>query len=136
MERLVKQLHEHRDQRREEAERKYSEILLRFDHPGPGDAATLDGVMEELGIDVNELESDIQLLHQYRAYLGRKAEENPSIRGGKEDADNIRKMHPRLFLAMEHKSHHHSEHKSGSAHHHKSADGGDDQKNDHKSNAT
>lgn len=101
MEPIVKQLQEYRDHRREEAERKYSQIVLRFDHPQPGDAQTLDEVMAQLDIDVNELESDIQLIHQYRAYLGRKAEKNPNIRGGKEDADNIRKMHPRLFLAMD-----------------------------------
>jgi len=140
MEPIIKQLQEYRDQRKEDAELRYSQVVQRFDDPKPGDAATLDEVMEELDIDLNELESDILLIHQYRAYLGRKGEENPSARGGEEDAENIRKMHPRLFLAMEHKSDHESDHKSehasGGAHHRESSRGGDDQEKDQSSKAT
>jgi hypothetical protein len=101
MEPIIQELQEYRDRRRKEAERKYSEIVLRFDDPHPDDAQGLDEAMRELNIDQHELESDIQLILQYRAYLGQKGERNPNIRGGKEDADNIRRMHPRLFLAME-----------------------------------
>jgi hypothetical protein len=100
MEPIIQKLQEYRDHRREEAELKYSQIVLRFDHPQPDDAQALDEAMKELNIDQHELESDIQLIHQYRAYLGQKGERNPNIRGGKEDAENIRRMHPRLFLAM------------------------------------
>jgi hypothetical protein len=103
MEPIIQQLQEYRKHRREVAERKYSKIVLRFDQPKPKDARILNAVMKELEIDEHELESDIQLIHQYRAYLGRKGEGNPNIRGGKEDAENIRRMHPRLFLAMDKK---------------------------------
>jgi len=103
MEAIIQQLREYRERRRERAERKYSRIILRFDHPKPKDARTLDAVMKELAIDEHELDSDIHLIHQYRAYLGRKGEHNPNIRGCREDAENIRRMHPRLFLAMEKK---------------------------------
>jgi hypothetical protein len=101
MEPIIQQLREYRERRQQRAERKYSRIVLRFDHPKPKDARTLDAVMKLLEIDEQELESDIQLIHQYRAYLGRKGERNPNIRGGKQDAENIRRMHPRLFLSLE-----------------------------------
>jgi len=101
MEPIIQQLRDYREQRQRAAEYKYSQVILRFDHPQPGDAQALHQAMLELNIDEQELESDIQLLHQYRAYLGRKDEGNPAMRGGRDDAQNIRKMHARLFLAMD-----------------------------------
>lgn len=103
MEPIVQKLREYRDRRREKAQLKYSRILLRFDHPKPKDARTLNAVMKQLSIDEHELESDILLIHQYRCYLGRKSDSNPNVRGCRDDAENIRRMHPRLFLAMQKK---------------------------------
>jgi hypothetical protein len=99
MDTVVDQVEVLRQQRYDVARRKYSEIVLRFDAPRPGDAEVLDRVMCELKIDLHELECDVHRVQQYRQYVAAKnrCETEPS----RDDADCIRRANKRLFMAME-----------------------------------
>lgn len=101
METIVEKLKQLQARRHRDAQRVYSEILLRFDEPRQGDAETIEKAMKELKIDDHRLEHDIHLIVRYRGYLN--GDGNPATKGGEKDAEDIRKGHPDLFMFLDEK---------------------------------
>lgn len=96
METIVEKLKQLQEKRHLDAQRKYSEIVLRYAHPRGGDAEAIEAAMEELRFDNHRLEHDIHLVRQYHKYL--EGDGNPVTKGGRQDAEDIRKGHPDVFL--------------------------------------
>jgi hypothetical protein len=103
VETIIDLLEEYREKRHEAAQRRYSEIVQRFDSPRPGDAELLDQTMVELKIDHHQLEHDVHLIQRYRIYLhdSTKAETQEAREQAKKDAEGIRQGSRILFLSLE-----------------------------------
>jgi hypothetical protein len=120
METIVDQLNKLREDRYQQALHTYSELMLRFDQPQPGDAEKLDQATTQLNYDLHHVHNDMLLIERYWQYVASDKSRDgdgqnektpahvvgkmsPNSTGCSADAESIRHTHHRLFISLDDK---------------------------------